>query len=1057
MNYTKIPLLLFIFCIFNFSKVAAQCQNCTTLISSNQNNLTVSSGVVCIASGVTITGTVSLSNGATLCNQGTLNISSMIVNTAQNANLINYGSISANSIMWGTNATGSFNNYGQVTVNDLNLGYHNGYNVNFTNHPNANFTVNCSAYLLAGTFNFNGPATFNAPIYFSGSASTVNVNFNAVFNCTNQINSGAGIANNITVTSNATVNSYSWNITDDALFTNNGTVNISDAFILQASSGENIVFNQNNRLNVRGSTSSSGINMSNVGGSLQFTNSGPTSVQNRFSASGTNLIMNGYNVFCGSLYILSSTNLSTSLNCGGRFVVSGTSILQNSVFGPNVDMCDAGGGWDANQGTFNGTLCSCNGIGAVGSYVSFPLTSNCPVQCAPTGSTLNQVACSSFTLNGQTYNQSGTFTQVRTNATGCDSTITLNLTIRQPSTSTVTQSACSSFTLNGQTYTQSGTYTQVRTNAAGCDSTIILNLTILQSSTSTVTQSACSSFTLNGQTYSQSGTYTQVRTFAAGCDSTIILNLTIRQPSTSTIIQSACSSFILNGQTYSQSGTYTQVISNAAGCDSTITLNLTIRQPSSSTLTQSACTSFTLNGQPYRQSGTYTQVISNAAGCDSTITLNLTILQPSTSILTQSACSSFILNGQTYSQSGTYTQVTINAAGCDSTITLNLTISQPSTSTLTQSACYSFTLNGQTYTQTGTYTQVRTNAGACDSTITLNLTILPIPIITKSNDTSICAGRTVNLFASGGQSYVWSPAASLSNASIANPVASPLTNTIYAVTVTSQNGCSATGQVSVLVNSNPIINVNSITLCQGQSANLIAIGASSYSWSPAIGLSSTVGATVIANPLKTRFYQVIGTDQNGCSGIANVTVTVVSRPYVNLGRDMVVCRGTAVVLDAGINGAIYQWNTGQTTQTINVSASGSYAVTVSTQNGCSGTDTVNVTFKRCRDNILTVFRGESGDLYENPKNEESNIIVREIKIYPNPAVDFLIVECENLEENDFYKIRIHNQLGQRVYDQVIRDRKYRIDISQWAVSGIYYIDVMNFNGELLAQKKIVVE
>ena len=1057
MNYTKISLLLFIFCIFNFSKVAAQCQNCTTLISSNQNNLTVSSGVVCIAPGVTITGTISLSNGATLCNQGTLNISSMIVNTAQNANLINYGSISANSIMWGTNATGSFNNYGTVLCNDLNLGYHNGYNVNFTNHPNANFTVNCSAYLLAGTFNFNGPATFNAPIYFSGSASTVNVNFNAVFNCTNQINSGAGIANNITVTSNATVNAYSWNITDDALFTNNGTVNISDAFIMQASSGENIIFNQNNNLRVRGSSPSTGLSLSNVGGNLQFNNSGPTSVQNRFSIQGATLIMNGYNVFCNSLYITSSSSVSTSLNCGGRINVSGTSILQNSVFGPSVDMCDAGGGWDANQGTFNGTLCSCNGIGTVGPYVSFPSTSNCPVQCAPTGSTLNQVACSSFTLNGQTYNQSGTFTQVRTNATGCDSTITLNLTIRQPSTSTVTQTTCSSFTLNGQTYSQSGNYTQVRTNAAGCDSTITLNLTIRQPSTSTIIQSACSSFTLNGQTYNQSGTYTQVRTNTAGCDSTITLNLTISQPSSSTIIQSACSTFTLNGQTYIQTGTYTQVRNNAAGCDSTITLNLTIRQPSTSTLTQSACSSFTLNGQPYRQSGTYTQVINNAAGCDSTITLNLTIYQPSTSTLTQSACSSFTLNGQTYSQSGTYTQVTTNAAGCDSTITLNLTISQPSTSTVTQTACSSFILNGQTYSQSGTYTQVISNAAGCDSTITLNLTILPIPIITKSNDTSICAGRTVNLFASGGQSYAWSPAASLSNASIANPVASPLTNTIYVVTVTSQNGCSATGQVSVLVNSNPIVNVNSITICQGQSTTLTAIGASNYSWSPAIGLSSTVGATVIANPLKTRFYQVIGTDQNGCSGIANVTVTVVSRPYVNLGRDQVVCRGSAVLLDAGINGAIYQWNTGQTTQTINVSVTGSYAVTVSTQNGCSGIDTVNVTFKRCRNNTVTVLRGKTGDLYENPKNEENNIIVRALKIYPNPARTHITIDNGNFELMNGYTVRIYNALGQTVFTQAVNQQQFFIDLSTWTGNGLYYLNLIDNQGNSVETKVIVVQ
>ncbi len=98
--------------------------------------------------------------------------------------------------------------------------------------------------------------------------------------------------------------------------------------------------------------------------------------------------------------------------------------------------------------------------------------------CVATASTITQSSCSTFTLNAQTYTTSGTYTQTRTNTAGCDSTITLNLTINQPSSATITQSSCTSFTLNGTTYTASGTYTQNRTNAAGCDSSITLNLTI---------------------------------------------------------------------------------------------------------------------------------------------------------------------------------------------------------------------------------------------------------------------------------------------------------------------------------------------------------------------------------------------------------------------------------------------------------------------------------------------------------------------------------------------------------------------------------------------------
>jgi hypothetical protein len=75
---------------------------------------------------------------------------------------------------------------------------------------------------------------------------------------------------------------------------------------------------------------------------------------------------------------------------------------------------------------------------------------------------------------------------------GCDSTITLNLTITQQSISTLTQTACSSYTLNGQTYSASGSYTQVRTNVAGCDSTITLNLTINQNPTASATSTPVS-------------------------------------------------------------------------------------------------------------------------------------------------------------------------------------------------------------------------------------------------------------------------------------------------------------------------------------------------------------------------------------------------------------------------------------------------------------------------------------------------------------------------------------------------------------------------------------
>ncbi|NBY40315.1 MAG: T9SS C-terminal target domain-containing protein [Flavobacteriia bacterium] len=280
-----------------------------------------------------------------------------------------------------------------------------------------------------------------------------------------------------------------------------------------------------------------------------------------------------YNLNAGN----DSKQFTLKLNSSGDLVWVIDLISSVQSFGYSVDMSNSGSiyttgyfigltDFDPGAGIFN--LSSAGG-GTFDIYIQ--KVSKCVLSSNITSNT-----CTSYTLNGQTYTQSGTYTQLFTNAQGCDSTLTLNLTVNQPTSSAQTQTACASYTLNGQTYTQSGVYTQQLTNAQGCDSTITLNLTITQPSSSAINQTSCSSYTLNNQTYTQSGIYTQQITNAQGCDSTITLNLTITQPTSSAISQTSCSSYTLNNQTYTQSGVYTQQLTNALGCDSTIILNLTI-------------------------------------------------------------------------------------------------------------------------------------------------------------------------------------------------------------------------------------------------------------------------------------------------------------------------------------------------------------------------------------------------------------------------------------------------------------------------------------------------
>lgn len=154
-------------------------------------------------------------------------------------------------------------------------------------------------------------------------------------------------------------------------------------------------------------------------------------------------------------------------------------------------------------------------------------------------STSSRVACDSYIwpANNTNYNTSGIYTTTLTNAAGCDSIATLNLTISQSNAGADSVSACDRYTwsANNTTYPATGVYTAMLTNAAGCDSTAMLHLTINPSTSSLETISACGNYTwsANGTKYTSSGVYTEVLTDLNGCDSTAVINLTISTLNTS--------------------------------------------------------------------------------------------------------------------------------------------------------------------------------------------------------------------------------------------------------------------------------------------------------------------------------------------------------------------------------------------------------------------------------------------------------------------------------------------------------------------------------------------
>ena len=157
--------------------------------------------------------------------------------------------------------------------------------------------------------------------------------------------------------------------------------------------------------------------------------------------------------------------------------------------------------------------------------------------------------------------------------------MTLNLTINNSSTGDTTAVTCDSFDWYGTTYTSSipvtVALTHTLTNSVGCDSIVTLNLTINKSNSGDTTAVACGSFDWYGTIYTTSGTPTYTLTNSVGCDSIVTLNLTIIGIIGDTTVV-ACDSFDWYGVTYTNSGTPTYILTNSAGCDSVVTLNLTI-------------------------------------------------------------------------------------------------------------------------------------------------------------------------------------------------------------------------------------------------------------------------------------------------------------------------------------------------------------------------------------------------------------------------------------------------------------------------------------------------
>lgn len=257
------------------------------------------------------------------------------------------------------------------------------------------------------------------------------------------------------------------------------------------------------------------------------------------------------------------------------------------------------------------------------------------------------------------------------------------------------------------------------------------------------------------------------------------------------------------------------------------------------------------------------------------------------------------------------------------------------------------------YSFTGSYpvTLIATNAHGCKDTVTKNITINPLPIINAGLDTSVCVGDAAILSATGGMSYSWTPAASLSCPTCQTTNASPSSATVFTVTGTDALGCKNIDNVTV--------NIQTITtsavgpggeICDDSTIQLLAYGAQHYEWKPTTSLDNYLIPDPVASPHVTTVYTVLGWEGSCPPDSHQVKVTVWPKPTVNAGSDETIVAGSSVMLQATAGNAIqYLWTPSATLScstcsnpTAKPSVTTQYKVTAISSKGCKNSDSVVV-------------------------------------------------------------------------------------------------------------------
>jgi hypothetical protein len=323
----------------------------------------------------------------------------------------------------------------------------------------------------------------------------------------------------------------------------------------------------------------------------------------------------------------------------------------------------------------------------------------------------------------------------------------------------------------------------------------------------------------------------------------------------------------------------------------------------------------------------YTVIATDTLGCTQTDTFTLHIM-PLPSVVAGVA-STLVCDGAL---------VTINVLSPISSNSYHWT-----DATCVDASCYSATTVVSGFTSV---VVTATDANGCSNSATIEMDNYPLPSYPAAVQDIVCSGMPDIVYVpSPSGTYTWhsnSPFTCL-NASCDSITVTPSDTGFYYYVTVDSNGCSDSLGVIIPTYPLPIITASSsTTICGGSSATLTASGGNSYSWMP--GASSA--NPFVVSPMATTTYTVTGTNTNGCSSTASVTVNV---PSLSIAGNNVICQGSATTLTA--SGAVtYSWapsaglsSTTKAAPSVSPTVTTTYTVTGVTSMGCVITNTVTVT------------------------------------------------------------------------------------------------------------------